>query len=145
MTSPPAGSFLDFFVLEAGEYVEQLDAILLKAAGGLAPDPEGMQRAARALRGSATMAKIPALSELASAVEAIGRALKLGTLTWNPALQGVLIAAVDDFKILVRAVRTWSEAEDQRAKQRSEEISRLVPTAGGPPTPIAVSGTVFFT
>ncbi|MGH7677831.1 MAG: hypothetical protein ACRENU_05140, partial [Gemmatimonadaceae bacterium] len=42
-------------------------------------------------------------------------------------------------------VRTWSEAEDQRAKQRSEEISRLVPTAGGPPTPIAVSGTVFFT
>ena len=31
MTSP-AASFLDFFVLEASEYVEQIDALILRAA-----------------------------------------------------------------------------------------------------------------
>ena len=140
----PSTSFLDFFVLEAGEYVEQLDGILLRAAGGRAPDAEAMQRAARALRGSATMAKLQSLADLASGVEAIGRSLKQGAMPWDPALKGVLTATVDDFKILVRAVRTWSEAEDQRAKQRAAEIAQIVRLPAGSPTPIVTSGITFF-
>jgi HPt (histidine-containing phosphotransfer) domain-containing protein len=145
MTSPPGGSFLDFFVLEAGEYVETLDGVLHKAVGGQAPDAEGLQRAARALRGSATMAKLQSLADLASAVETVGRSLKQGTIAWDARLKGVLTSAVEDFKILVRAVRTWSESEDQRAKQRTMEIGQLVQLPGGPPTPIATSGAMFFT
>jgi hypothetical protein len=144
MSSPQAGSFLDFFALEASEYVEQLDAQLLRAAGGRAPDAEALQRSARALRGSATMAKLIPLADLASAVEAVGRALKQGTLPWDSALKGVLTATVDDFKILVRAARTWSQDEDRRAQQRTAEIGGLVQLPGGAPTPIVATGTTFF-
>ena len=63
----PAG-FLDFFVLEAGEYIEQLDGLLL-AAGTTGPDAEALQRVARALRGSATMAKLTAFAEMAAGIE----------------------------------------------------------------------------
>jgi chemotaxis protein histidine kinase CheA len=140
----PSTSFLDFFILEAGEYVEQLDGILLRAAGGRAPDAEALQRAARALRGSATMAKLQAFADLASAVEAIGRTLKQGTLPWDAALKGVLTATIDDFKLLLRAARNWSPAEDQRAMQRGAEIAQLVRLPGGNATPIMTSGITFF-
>jgi HPt (histidine-containing phosphotransfer) domain-containing protein len=140
----PSTSFLDFFVLEAGEYVEQLDGILLRAAGGRAPDAEGLQRAARALRGSATMAKLQSFADLASAVEAIGRTLKQGALPWDASLKGVLTATIDDFKILLRAVRNWSPAEDQRAMQRGAEIAQIVRLPTGNATPIMTSGITFF-
>ena len=61
MTSP---GFLDFFVLEAGEYIEQLDGIILR--GGT--DLEALVRSARALRGSATMAKLTPFADLAVAL-----------------------------------------------------------------------------
>ena len=53
MTAPTPVGLLDFFVLEASDYIEQLDAQLL-AGGTSEPDGEALQRAARALRGSAT-------------------------------------------------------------------------------------------
>src|SRR5438270_5780329 len=107
MSSPPAASFLDFFVLEAGKYVEQIDGLLLRATAQ-GPEPETLQRVARALRGSATMAKLTSFSELASAVESVGRSLRQGTLAWDVPLKAALTAAVDDLKILVRAARAWS-------------------------------------
>lgn len=126
MTSP--AGFIDFFVLEAGEYIEQLDALLLEAPSG-APDGEAMQRTGRALRGTATMAKLPAFAELAAAVEGIGRATRDGVIDWNPALRGAMIAAVDDLKILVRAARAWGDAESQRAAARARELAAFAPAA----------------
>ena len=132
MTSPSAGSFLDFFVLEASEYVEQIDGLLLRATD-LGPDSDALQKIARALRGSATMAKLPSFAELASGVESIGRALKDGALGWDEGLRGSLTAAVDDLKILVRAARSWSPAEDQWALNRLAELSQFVqPMIPGP-------------
>ena len=123
----PAASFLDFFVLEAGEYVERLDALLARATEG-GPDSEALQRAARALRGSATMAKLPTFAELASSVEAVGRALREGTIGWEPGVKGALTAAIDDLKILVRAARAWSPAEDDWARQRVAELAQFAKT-----------------
>jgi hypothetical protein len=124
MTSP--AGFIDFFVLEASEYVEQLDALMLRAAAGQ-PDGEAMQRTARALRGSATMAKLPAFAELAAAIEGIGRATRDGVIPWNDALRGAMIAAVDDLKFLVRGARTWGDAEVQRATARTRELIGFAP------------------
>ena len=90
----PAG-FLDFFVLEAGEYIEQLDGLLL-AAGTSGPDAEALQRIARALRGSATMAKLTAFAEMAGGLERVGRGRRGGVTLWEPALAGALVAAVDE-------------------------------------------------
>ena len=130
----PAG-FLDFFVLEAGEYVEQLDALML-AAGTGGPDLEALQRAARALRGSATMAKLPAFAEMAAGVERVGHALRGGVTRWEPALAGALVATIDDCKLLLRNVRTWSAADDARSRARIEELSRYAPPKSAtPPAP----------
>ena len=68
MTTP--GRLLDFFSLEASEYLARLEAMATK---------QGMQRseaaqfaaAARGLRGSATMAKVGELARLAASVERI--------------------------------------------------------------------------
>jgi HPt (histidine-containing phosphotransfer) domain-containing protein len=126
MTAGGPGGFLEFFILEAGDYVEQLDGLLLGGSVS-GPDPDAMQRVARALRGTATMAKIPSFAELAQNVERVGRALQDGAVRWEPALGGALVAAIDDLKILLRAARNWSPAEDQRATTRSAELSRYAP------------------
>lgn len=128
MTAPSA-SYLDFFTLEAGDYVEQLDGVLLRA-GTAALDTDALQRSARALRGSAQMAKIGMLAELASTIEALGRSLKSGTLAFDPALKGALTAAVDDLKILVRSARAWTAKEDALAMRRIGELSPYAGTPG---------------
>lgn len=145
MTSPTAASFLDFFVLEATEYIDKIDTLISRSGdAGPAPDAEALQRAARALRGSATMAKLQSFAELASSVEAVGRALRQGSLPWSSALKSALTTTVDDFKILVRSARAWSPAEDEWAMRRVAELARYAQPPTGSVTPIAVSGTAFF-
>ena len=128
----PAG-FLDFFVLEAGEYIEQLDALMLAASTG-GPDLEALQRFARALRGSATMAKLPAFAEMAAGIERVGRGLRSGATRWDPALAGALVATIDDCKLLLRNVRSWSGADDARSRARIDELSRYAPARTVTPT-----------
>lgn len=142
MSSP---GFLDFFILEASEYVEQLDGFVSRAAAN-GPDVDALTRTARALRGSATMAKLAPFAELATALERVGRALREGRLSWSPAVSAPLTAAVDDLKILIRAARSWSPAEDQRAAARTAELTRLAPAATptAAATPAANSGGSFF-
>ena len=60
MTTPQAPlGMSDFFALEAGEYLERLDALL---AAGDHPNVEELVRLARALRGSALMASQAAIA-----------------------------------------------------------------------------------
>ena len=127
----PAG-FLDFFVLEAGEYIEQLDGLLLASNAGT-PDAEALQRVARALRGSATMAKLSAFAEMAAGIERVGRGLRGGTTRWEPALTGALVAAVDDCKLLLRNVRAWGPADDARSRARIDELARYAPDRAATP------------
>jgi len=129
----PAG-FLEFFILEASEYVEQLDGLLL-AAGASGPDSAAFQRTARALRGTATMAKLGPFAEVAAALERVGRVLQDGALRWEPALRGALVAAVDDLKVLLHAVRSLSPAEDSRARALASELAKYLPGASS--TPVA--------
>src|SRR5688500_10735315 len=124
MTAP--SGILDFFVLEASEYIEQLDGLVL-AGGTGGPNAESFQRAARALRGSATMARLNAFAGLAAALERAARALRDGSLRWSPALSGAIVGAVDDLKILVRAARAWGDGESRRASSRAAEISGFLP------------------
>jgi HPt (histidine-containing phosphotransfer) domain-containing protein len=124
MTAP--SGILDFFVLEASEYIEQLDGLVL-TGGSSGPNAEAFQRAARALRGSATMARLAAFADLAAALERAARSLRDGSLRWSPALSGAILGAVDDLKVLVRAARAWGEAESRRASARAAEISGFLP------------------
>ena len=118
--------FLEFFILEASDYVEQLDGLLL-GGSPTGPDADALQRVARALRGTATMAKLPSFAELAAGVERVGRAMQEGVLRWDPALGGAMIATIDDLKKLLHSARTWSPADDQRASSRTAELARFAP------------------
>ena len=122
MTAP---GLLDFFVLEASEYLEQLDGLL--AGGGRMPDLEAVQRSARGLRGSATMAKVAPFAELAAAVERVARAVRDGSRAWDAAVGGALVGAVDELKILLHHARSWSDAETARARNRAAELLGILP------------------
>jgi HPt (histidine-containing phosphotransfer) domain-containing protein len=132
MTAPTPVGFLDFFILEASDYIEQLDAQLL-AGGTGEPDAETLQRAARALRGSATMAKLPAFAEMAAGIERVGRSLRERSVPWDAALRGALVATVDDCKLLLRNVRAWGPADDARSRARVTELGRFAPVRAATP------------
>ena len=140
-----AVGLLDFYILEASEYVDQLDA-LVGAAVQTPPESTPFITAARALRGSSTMAKLLRMAELAGSVERVGRGLRDGSVRWNVELRSAIVSAIDDIRILLRTVRTWGAAEEQRAAGRIAELRRLVPDGAAPAnTPIssAVSPTFF--
>lgn len=120
------GGLLDFFTLEATEYVDQLDGLASRAVGA-PPDAGPFARAARALRGSATMARLSGIAEVAGGLERLARHVREGQLPWDPATRGVAVAAIDDLKILIRGVRSWGAAEETRAGARIAELERLAP------------------
>ena len=72
MTSPQPTGVIELFVLQASDYIEQLDGVL-NAAGTAGADGEALARGARMLRGSATMTKLPGVAEIAAGIERIGR------------------------------------------------------------------------
>ena len=137
MTAP--GRLLDYFILEASDNVERLDGLLAKA-GGAGPDADAMARSARALRGSATMSRLSAIAELSASMERIARALRERSLRWDPTLKGALVASVDDLKILIRNVRAWGPADDERARARVAELARYAPEIRSQMTPAAATG-----
>src|SRR2546423_7638560 len=71
-SSKPLG-MSDFFALEAGEYLERLDALLTTGEG---PNADELVRLARAQRGSALMANQHAIARTAAALEALARAVR---------------------------------------------------------------------
>jgi len=140
---------LDFYVVEATEYVDRIDALVTRA-GNSAPDGQSLVSAARALRGSSTMAKAEGMATLALALEHVARGVRDGTVTWTPAVQGALVSAVDDLRILLRNLRVWGPNEQTRATFRVDELRDLVPgaqnlaTARLTPTPAAGTATPVF-
>lgn len=124
MTS--AASPLDFFIVEATEYVETLDA-LIGTASRAGPDAERFARAARGLRGSATMARQYGIADLASALERGARALREGRLRWDPTVHGAVVSAVDDLRILLRSARGWGMREEERVQNRLAALDRVLP------------------
>jgi hypothetical protein len=112
----------DFFALEAGEYLERLDA-LLQAAG--APAADEFVRLARALRGSALMASQQPIARAATGLEAVARALREGRRSWDAGTQQIAVRAVDDFKIFVRRAGSWTDADTVKADALAAQLEQL--------------------
>src|SRR5256712_7789530 len=132
MTTPNPGAPLgmaDFFVLEAGEYLERLDA-QLQAPEGTAPAPDEFVRLARAVRGSALMASDQASARAASGLEALARAVRGARRPWDAATGQIAIRAVDDLKIFVRRATSWTEADTAKAEALGSQLEQL----GGRPS-----------
>ncbi|SRR5881628_323779 len=128
MTQPgkPLG-MSDFFGLEAGEYLERLDAILGKPE----PGAEEFARLTRALRGSALMANQAAIARAAAGLEALARAVREGRRAWDAATKQLAVRAVDDLKVLVRRAATWTDADTAKATALGAELERLAGRPSG--------------
>jgi chemotaxis protein histidine kinase CheA len=126
MTMP--GRLLDFFTLEASEYLTRLESIVTQN-GMQDADAIRFAAAARGLRGSATMAKANGVSSLANTVERIAGSVVQGAVKWEPELQRSMVGAVEDLKLLVRSVRTWGAEQDARVEQSLARLSRYAPAA----------------
>jgi chemotaxis protein histidine kinase CheA len=125
MTMP--GRLLDFFSLEASEYLARLESLAAKN-GMDSSDATQFAAAARGLRGSATMAKAGGIVQVAMTVERIGSGVVHGGTKWEPELQRALVGAVEDLKLLVRSVRTWGADQDARVEDSLRRLARFAPT-----------------
>lgn len=127
MNSP---ELLRFFQTEATEYLEAIDALLREAIArepGGAPDGAAFVSAARALRGTATMARLPRIAEVALLLERIANALRDGEIAWSESLQPRLVGAVAELRTLVGAVEQWAEAQENAAARILAQLQELVP------------------
>ncbi len=124
MTTP--GRLLDFFSLEASEYLMRLESIVTKS-GMESSDATQFAAAARGLRGSATMAKASGVAQLATTVERIASGLVQGATAWEPELQRSLVSAIDELKLLVRSVRQWGADQDARVQDTVQRLARYGP------------------
>ncbi len=115
---------LDFFVLEAGEYLERLDA-LAQAPAGPFPNADEFVRIARAWRGGALMASQQPMARAAQGLEAAGRALKDGRVAWDEGVRGEIIRAVDDCKKHLHRIRTPAPEDAPRAEEIGAALERL--------------------
>ncbi len=129
MTTP--GRLLDFFTLEAGEYLTRLES-LAAGHGMQSADAADFAAAARGLRGSATMAKASGLAQLATSVERIASGLVRGAISWEPELQRSMVGAVEDLKLLVRSVRQWGAEQDSRVEESLARLARYAPAHQAP-------------
>ena len=125
MTQPLGMS--DFFALEAGEYLDRLDALLQPQAP---PAAEELVRLARALRGSALMASQQGIARAAMGLEALARGVREGRRPWDAATKQITIRAVDDLKIFVRKAASWSGADTAKAEALASQLEQL----GGRPS-----------
>ncbi len=120
-------SLSDYFALETGEFLDQLDALL---AGGGTPDPERFFRLARGVRGSARMAQEAQIAGVAEALEGAARALQEGAIPWSEETRALAVRTVDDLRVLVRARGRWTPAEDARAGEAAARWTGLSPERG---------------
>src|SRR5258705_7847237 len=118
----------DFCALEAGKYLDRLDALLQTPAP---PAPEELVRLARALRGSALMASQQGIARAAMGFEALARGVREGRRPWDAATKQIAIRAVDDLKIFVRKAASWSAADTAKAEALASQLEQL----GGRPSP----------
>src|SRR5688572_29514121 len=105
----------DYFVTETDDYFTQFAAALtrLDASRG---DPNELVRVARALRGSAQLARESRVHRAGLGLEAAARAVVSGALQWNPDVSGRVRRTIEDLQALVAGGET-DDAADARVKR----------------------------
>jgi HPt (histidine-containing phosphotransfer) domain-containing protein len=103
----------EYFALEAGEFLDQLDALL---AGSERPDPVAFFRLARGVRGSAQLAGAAPIAGVAERLEDGARAVRDGVLVWSPEVRARAQRTAEDLRALVARHGSWGPADDARAQ-----------------------------
>jgi HPt (histidine-containing phosphotransfer) domain-containing protein len=122
----------DLFALEAGEYLGEIDQLLTREA---APEAEHLLRLVRRVRGSARLAQADPVVEVAERFERACLAVMQGRLEWSGALRARCVRSVDDLRVLVRAIRSWDAADDERAAAAVRQWDDVIPRDASPASP----------
>jgi hypothetical protein len=125
MTNPLASA--DFFALEAGECLDRLESQVDREQ---APAADEFLRNARVLRGSALMAGQQAIARAAAGLEAVARGHRDQPREWDAATREHLAQAVEEFRLLIRRVRDWTEADSARASRLALGLESLAGRSG---------------
>jgi hypothetical protein len=133
MTNPLGAA--DFFALEAGECLDRLEHLV---TGEAPPAGEEFLRLARVLRGSALMASQPQIARAAAGLEGLARAQRDHRRAWDAATREQVAQSVEEFRLLVRQSREWTDADTARAVRLGRALEDLAgaphdisPPAGG--------------
>ena len=102
MSSP---ELLKFFHAEAEEYLDSVED-LASADGSF--EAGAFVAASRALRGSATMARVPRIAEIALVMERLANGVRDGEVDWTPELRHDLLNAIADLRTFVARTANWS-------------------------------------
>lgn len=127
MTNPLG--MLDYFAMEAGEYLDRLRGLVAPAEPPAGPE---LVRFARALRGSALMANLQPIARAANGFEGLARALRDGQRVWDPATRAAAARAVDTLAGFVQRAGTWTEADGAQAEGLTRELEALAGPAATP-------------
>jgi hypothetical protein len=133
---PVPASLVTFFQQEATEYLDRLDQVV-DSAGDAAPDLGAFLAHARALRGSASMARLDGLADLAATVERVGAAIRDDVVHWDQRLQFAVRGALVEIRALVDRAAEWGEPELRRSRQQSVALGAVA--ASYMRTPVQVS------
>jgi hypothetical protein len=120
MTTPLGAA--DFFALEAGEC---LDRLAVLADQPEAPSADEFLRTARVLRGSALMAGQQQIARAAAGLEALARGHRDHRVSWDAATREQVAQAVEEFRLLVRRAREWTDADTARADRLGRGLEGL--------------------
>jgi len=120
MTTPLGAA--DFFALEAGECLDRLETLVSQPEP---PPADEFLRSARVLRGSALMAAQTHIARAAAGLEALARAHREHKRPWDAATREQVAQAVEEFRLLVRRVSDWGEADTARAVRLGRGLETL--------------------
>ena len=116
---------LDFFVLEASDFIDRLQR-LLAVEDPQGPDSATLLKLARGLRGSAVMARLTTFADAASGLERAATLLNEGRIAWTPALSASVSESVTELRSLVPMARLWGESQDQRARTTGGRLTDVI-------------------
>lgn len=132
----------DFFVLEAGDYLDRLATL---SGNTTAPSADELVRYTRALRGSALMANQQPIARTAGGLEHLVRAYRDGRRTWDGELGSLVREAVDTLRTLVERVRNWTPEDSARAERLGMQLegaagasAKPAPATTAPPSEAGV-------
>jgi chemotaxis protein histidine kinase CheA len=104
----------EYFIQEAGEFLDELDALLARPGS---PDAVEFFRLARGVRGSAQIAGVQAVARVAEGLEDAARALRDGALAWTDEVRARAQQTAADLRSLVGASAHWGGDDDRRADE----------------------------
>lgn len=120
--SVPSGR-LQFFVLEASDYLERLALVVGRP---VPPDPGELVRLTRALRGAALMAGLSSYARAAGSLELLAKAHRNAPGAWTPQRAGTLADAVDELRRLASQGADWTDADSDAATALAESLAEGV-------------------